>query len=74
MCICVNVYTGLHAKYSLLLSDFQKFSRKNFEKYISNFMNIRPVGVELFRAEGWTDRETERQTDGQTRRSKWWFP
>jgi len=45
-------YIGLQAKYSLFLSDFQMFYRKIFEKYVSNFTNIRPVGLELFRAKG----------------------
>jgi len=34
-----------------------EFSRQAFEKYsISNFMKIRPVGAELFPADGRTDR------------------
>jgi len=40
-----------------------EFSRKISEKYVSNFMNIRPVGVEVFRAEGWTDRQANGRTD-----------
>jgi hypothetical protein len=40
-----------------------EFSRKIFEKFISNFMNIHPVGVEMFRAEGWTDRQANGRTD-----------
>jgi hypothetical protein len=33
-----------------------EYSLKNFENpQISNFMKIRPVGVELFHADGWTD-------------------
>jgi hypothetical protein len=35
-----------------------EFSRKLFEKY-SNFINICPVGAELFRADGQTDRQTD---------------
>ena len=27
-------------------------------------MKIRPVGAELFRAGGWMNRQTDRQTDG----------
>jgi hypothetical protein len=33
---------------------------KNF--HISNFMKILPVGAELLHAEGWTHRQTDRQT------------
>jgi hypothetical protein len=29
-------------------------------------MKIRPVGTELFHADGQTDRQTDRQTDGRT--------
>jgi len=57
---------GLHEKCPLLLSDFNetvifmgRFS-KNTE--IQNFIIIRPVGAELFRA--------SRQTDRQKRRSQ----
>jgi hypothetical protein len=41
------------------------FSRQIFEKYINTkFMKIRQWGVELFRADGRTDEQTEdRQTD-----------
>jgi hypothetical protein len=41
-----------------------EFSRQIF-KYtqISNFMKIRPVGAELFHADGRTNRGTEGQTD-----------
>jgi hypothetical protein len=41
-----------------------EFSRQNFEKYSyvyeSNFMKIRPVGAELFRADRRTDEQTWR--------------
>ena len=48
------MYIGLHAKYSLLLSDFSETCifvheySKNTQ--ISNFMEIRPVGAELLHA------------------------
>ena len=31
-------------------------------------MKIRPVGAELFQADGQTDRQTDRQTEGWTKR------
>ena len=56
----------LHVKYLLCLSDFKKsriFSA-DFSKnsQIPNFMKIRPVGAELFQADGRTDGRTDRQT------------
>jgi hypothetical protein len=36
-----------------------EFSRQIFEKQTTNFMKIRPVGPELFHAEGQTDRHDE---------------
>ena len=57
------MYTGLHAKYSLFLSDLNEswiFStdfRKNAQ--ISNFTRIRPVGAELFHADRQTDTHDE---------------
>jgi hypothetical protein len=36
-----------------------EFSRQIFEKYVSNFMKIRPVGAEMFHADGRTDRHDE---------------
>jgi len=51
------MYTGLHVKFPLLSSDLMKpeFSRQIFEK-LSNikFHKIRPVGAELFHADGRT--------------------
>ena len=55
--------TKYYTKYPLFLSDFKetwiqlKDVRKNVE--ISNFMNIRPVGAELFHVDGRTDRYDE---------------
>jgi len=40
---------------------------KNSEK--SNVMKMRPVGAELFDADGQSDWQTDRQTDRQTGRS-----
>ena len=57
---CSKMYVGLHVQYPLFLSDIklefyqQFFGKKNLE--ISNFMQIRPVGAELFRADRQTDR------------------
>ena len=49
------MYIGLHVKYPLLLSVLMKleFSQKIFKK--NQFMKIRPIGAELFHAEGRTD-------------------
>ena len=61
--ICSKIYIGLHVKYLLLLSDFNepRIFSTGFQKntQVSNFMKIRPVRAELFRAyrrtDGWTD-------------------
>jgi len=51
------MYIGLHGRYQLFLLDFNGtriiFST-DFRK-ISNLMKIRPVGAELFHADGRTD-------------------
>jgi competence transcription factor ComK len=49
------MYTGLYLKYPLFLSDFnQTWIFPTFSKntQISNFTKIRPVGAELFYADG----------------------
>jgi hypothetical protein len=62
-----HVYTGLHVKYPLFLSDFNEtliFStdfRENLQ--VSNFMKIRPVGTELFHE----DRRTDSNDEGNNR-------
>ena len=54
----IKNYNGLHEKYPLFLSDFNEnwifFYRVSKNTQISNFMNIRSVGGQLFRADGWT--------------------
>jgi len=36
-----------------------EFYRQIFEKYMSNFMKIRPGTVKLYHADGWTDKQTD---------------
>ena len=59
--------SGLHVRYMLFLTDFNEtwFFSKFFSKNtkIQHFMKIRPVGAELWHADGQTDRQTERQVD-----------
>jgi ATP adenylyltransferase/5',5'''-P-1,P-4-tetraphosphate phosphorylase II len=52
----INVYVRSHAKYQLLLSEFNEieFCGQIFGKKNSNFMKISPVGAELFHTVGWT--------------------
>jgi hypothetical protein len=53
------MYTGLHVKYPLLLSDFNEtwnfLDRFWNNPQISNFIKPRPVGAELFHPDGQTD-------------------
>ena len=55
------MYIGLHAKYPFFLFDFNEIlisSTVSKNTQISNFMKIRPVGVELSHADGQTERQT----------------
>ena len=58
------MYIVLHLEYPIFMAGFyetkflDRFS-KNTEK--SN-MKIRQVGAELFYSDGWTDRQTDKQT------------
>ena len=53
------MYTGLRVKHPILLSDFNKtlkfIDRFSRSPQIPNFMKIRPVRAELFRADRRTD-------------------
>ena len=50
---CDKTYIGLHVRYTLICSDFIEtwILWRVFEKY-SKFMKMRPVGAELFHADG----------------------
>ena len=53
------MWKRLHVKYRLFFSDFNEtsiFSTYIRKKKIPNFIEIRPVGTELFHAGGRTDR------------------
>jgi hypothetical protein len=57
------MYIGLRVKYSLLLSGFNKtrnvLDRFSNHTQIPSLMKIRPVGDDLFHANGRTDRHDE---------------
>jgi hypothetical protein len=56
--------TGLHVKYQLFPSDFKKtwIFATDFSNnaQLPNFIKFRPVGAELFHADGGTDRQTDK--------------
>ena len=63
------MYTGLHVKYPLLLSDFREnlnSSRQFFEKYSNVKFNENTFSGSRVVLCGWTDRETDGRTNRQT--------
>ena len=62
------MYIRLHVKYLLFLLDLMKIDFPEMPK--SNFMKIRPLGAELFHADGRTDRQTHTQHDANSRFSQ----
>jgi len=70
----ITFYVGLHVKYPLFLSDFNEnlnfLGRFSKNPHISNFVEIHPVGVELFHTDGRTDRQTDRHDEANSRFSK----
>jgi len=71
------MYVGLYIKYPLFLSDFNKIWI--LQKYSKiNFMKFRLLGAELFhaagRTDGWTDRQTGRHDEANSRSSKFYEP
>jgi hypothetical protein len=60
------------ARYSCQILKKLEYSRQIFEKNIpiSNFTKFRPVGAELFHAEGRTDGQTDRHGEDNSRFSK----
>jgi len=67
------MYIGLQVKYPLFLSDSNetRISSTYFRKILiyQNYMKIRPVGPEMFHAEGERDGQWERETDRQKDRN-----
>jgi hypothetical protein len=57
------MYIRFHVKYQLPLSDFNEtwkfLDRFSKNTQMLNFTKIRPVGAELFHADGRTDRQTD---------------
>ena len=64
------MYIGLHVRYPLFLSGFHEtwFLSTDLRKttQILNFMKIRPLGAEVFHADGQMDRQIGGWTGGQT--------
>jgi hypothetical protein len=61
-----KMYIGPHVQYPLFLSDFNEtlhipIDLRKIQK-ILNFMNIHPVGAEMYHLDGRTDEQTEGQT------------
>jgi len=52
--IWLQLYTGLHVKYPLFLSEFSFLDRFYKNTQISDLMKIRPMGAELLPADGQT--------------------
>jgi hypothetical protein len=56
------MYVGRHVKYPSFLVDFDEnlsfLDRVSKSHQISNLMKIRPLGAELFHADGQTGRQT----------------
>ena len=59
------MYIGLHIKYPPFWPDFNEIFFDRFSKNtrISNFMKIRPMGAELFHADGQTNRRTDKHDE-----------
>ena len=71
-----KMYISLHVKYPLKLSDFAEtwIFLTDFKKnsQISNFMEIRPVGAELFHAARRAGGRTDRHDKASRRPSQFW--
>ena len=55
----IKMSSGLHVKYPLVLSDFNENYSFSKNTQTLNFIKIRPVGAELFHADGRTYRQYE---------------
>jgi hypothetical protein len=61
-----KIFTCLHVKYSLFLSDFNetKLYRQVFEKFSNiKFNENPPLGAELFQGDGWKPGQTDRHDE-----------
>ena len=71
----IKIYINLHVNYPLLKSDFKEAgifatdSRK-----MSNLMKICPVETDLFPADRWTDEQTDRHDQANSRFSQFFQP